>query len=108
MPSIHLAARFAACRVQYDLAAKRQHAVIWDLSTGIIRDVVWVYRIYRRDCSSHGITQLGGCAGDRALRAGNLDGYGAQNGRLRAGVGDGPAWGLVLVGPAEQPNPEVR
>lgn len=39
---------------KYDEAAKAQHAVIWGLSTGIIRDVVRTYRRERRQCSSHG------------------------------------------------------
>jgi len=40
-------------RLQYEEAAKAQHAVIWGLSTGIIRDVVRTYRRERRDCSTH-------------------------------------------------------
>ena len=40
--------------VAYEEAARRQHAVIWGLSTGIIRDVVQTYRRERRDCSTHG------------------------------------------------------
>jgi hypothetical protein len=35
-------------------AAKAQHAVIWGMSTGIIRDVVQTYRRERRDCRTHG------------------------------------------------------
>lgn len=48
--------RLRACpvRERYDQAARHQHAVIWGLSTGIIRDVVRTYRIERRDCSTHG------------------------------------------------------
>ena len=42
-------------RAQYERAAAAQHAVIWGLSTGAIFDVVWTYRLYRRDCSSHGM-----------------------------------------------------
>jgi hypothetical protein len=41
-------------RVRYEEAARAQHAVIWGLSTGIIRDVVRVYRRERRDCPAHG------------------------------------------------------
>jgi hypothetical protein len=41
-------------RLQYEEAAKTQHAVIWGLSTGIIREVVRTYRKERRDCSTHG------------------------------------------------------
>jgi hypothetical protein len=40
--------------VRYEEAARAQHAVIWGLSTGIIRDVVRVYRRERADCSTHG------------------------------------------------------
>ena len=42
-------------RVRYEEAARCQHAVIWGLSTGIIRDVVRTYRRERRDCSTHGM-----------------------------------------------------
>lgn len=42
-------------RVQYEDAALAQYAVIWGLSTGIIRDVVRVYRRERGDCSTHGM-----------------------------------------------------
>jgi len=42
-------------RVRYEEAAFAQHAVIWGLSTGIIRDVVRVYRRERSDCSTHGL-----------------------------------------------------
>ena len=38
----------------YEEAAKAQHAVIWGLSTGIMREVVRTYRRERRDCSTHG------------------------------------------------------
>jgi hypothetical protein len=41
--------------VRYEEAARAQHAVIWGLSTGIIRDVVRVYRRERSDCSTHGM-----------------------------------------------------
>jgi len=41
-------------RLQYEEAAKTQHAVIWGLSTGMIREVVRTYRRERRDCSTHG------------------------------------------------------
>ena len=40
--------------VRYDQAARAQHAVLWGLSTGIIREVVRVYRRERAECSSHG------------------------------------------------------
>jgi len=42
-------------RAQYKRAAAAQYAVIWGLSTGTILDVVSTYRLYRRDCSSHGM-----------------------------------------------------
>lgn len=42
-------------RVRYEEAALAQYAVIWGLSTGIIRDVVQVYRRARSDCSTHGL-----------------------------------------------------
>ena len=42
-------------RVRYEEAAFAQHAVIWGLSTRIIRDVVRVYRRERSDCSTHGL-----------------------------------------------------
>jgi hypothetical protein len=41
-------------RVRYEEAELGQYAVIWGLSTGIIRDVVQTYRRERVDCSSHG------------------------------------------------------
>jgi hypothetical protein len=41
-------------RVQYEKAALGQHAVIWGLATGIIRDVVLAYRRARLDCPAHG------------------------------------------------------
>jgi hypothetical protein len=44
--------------VRYEEAARCQHAVIWGLSTGIIRDVVRTYRQERRDCSTHGSPNL--------------------------------------------------
>lgn len=40
--------------VRYEEAALAQYAVIWGLSTGVIRDVVRTYRRERRDCSTHG------------------------------------------------------
>jgi len=43
---------------RYELAAKAQHAVIWGLSTGIIRDVVRTYRRERRACSTHGYSAV--------------------------------------------------
>lgn len=42
-------------RTRYEEAALAQYAVIWGLSTGIIRDVVRVYRRERSDCSTHGL-----------------------------------------------------
>lgn len=42
-------------RVRYEEAALAQHAIIWGLSTGIIRDVVRTYRRERRDCTTHGL-----------------------------------------------------
>lgn len=42
-------------RIRYEAAALAQHAVIWGLSTGIIREVVRVYRTARSDCSTHGM-----------------------------------------------------
>jgi hypothetical protein len=47
-------ARPCPVRVRYEEAARAQHAVIWGLSTGIIREVVRVYRRERRDCPAHG------------------------------------------------------
>jgi hypothetical protein len=41
-------------RVAYEKASLGQHAVIWSLSTGIIRDVVQAYRRARLDCTAHG------------------------------------------------------
>ena len=41
--------------VRYEEAALAQYAVIWGLSTGIIREVVRVYRKERSDCSTHGL-----------------------------------------------------
>jgi hypothetical protein len=41
-------------RARYEEAARAQHALIWGMSTGIIRDVVRVYRRERADCSTHG------------------------------------------------------
>ena len=42
-------------RVRYEEAALAQYAVIWGLSTGLVRDVVRVYRRERSDCSTHGL-----------------------------------------------------
>ena len=39
----------------YAAVVKAQHAVIWVLTTGIIREVVRTYRTYRSDCSTHGM-----------------------------------------------------
>jgi hypothetical protein len=47
-------ARPCPVAVRYEEAVRAQHAVIWGLSTGIIRDVVRTYRRERRACSSHG------------------------------------------------------
>jgi hypothetical protein len=44
--------------VRYEEAAKAQHAVIWGLSTGIMREVVRTYRRERRDCSTHGYPNM--------------------------------------------------
>lgn len=41
-------------RLRYEEAAHAQHAVIWGLSTGLMREVVRTYRRARRDCSTHG------------------------------------------------------
>ena len=41
-------------RARYEEAAAAQYAIIWGLSTGIIREVVRTYRCERSDCSSHG------------------------------------------------------
>jgi hypothetical protein len=51
-----LEAKLRPCpvRVRYEESARAQHAVIWGLSTGIIREVVQVYRRERRDCPAHG------------------------------------------------------
>jgi hypothetical protein len=40
---------------RYEEAAFAQYAVIWGLSTGLIRDVVRTYRRERRDCSTYGM-----------------------------------------------------
>jgi hypothetical protein len=55
-----LEARARACpvAVRYEEAARAQHAVIWGLSTGIIREVVRVYRRERSDCSTHGYPNM--------------------------------------------------
>lgn len=39
---------------RYEEAASAQHAIVWGLSTGILREVVRTYRRERRDCSTHG------------------------------------------------------
>ncbi len=39
---------------RYELAAQMQYAVLWGLSTGLIGQVVKVYRAERRQCSTHG------------------------------------------------------
>ena len=44
--------------VRYEEAARAQHAVIWGLSTGLIREVVRTYRRARRDCSTHGYPNM--------------------------------------------------
>jgi hypothetical protein len=44
--------------VRYEEAARAQHAVIWGLSTGIIREVVRTYRRERADCSTHGYPNI--------------------------------------------------
>jgi hypothetical protein len=51
-----LAAKARPCPVaaRYEEAARAQHAVIWGLSTGVIREVVRTYRRERADCSTHG------------------------------------------------------
>lgn len=54
-------------RVRYQEAAVRQHAIIWGLSTGIIHEVVRVYRHERMDCSTHGAPNW--AASDVILRA---------------------------------------
>jgi len=40
--------------VRYEEAARAQHAVLWGLSTGLLREVVRTYRRERRECSTHG------------------------------------------------------
>jgi hypothetical protein len=42
-------------RVRYDQAALAQYAMLWGLSTGIIRDVVRTHRRERSDYSTHGL-----------------------------------------------------
>jgi hypothetical protein len=42
-------------RVRYEEAAFAQYAVIWGLSTGIIRNVARIYRRERSNCSTHGL-----------------------------------------------------
>jgi len=44
--------------LKYEAAALGLHAVVWGLSTGIIRDVVQAYRRARYDCSSHGVANF--------------------------------------------------
>ena len=51
---IEARARPCPVRLRYEEAARAQHAVIWGLSTGIIREVVRTYRRERGDCSTHG------------------------------------------------------
>lgn len=51
-------ARPCPVRVQYEEAARAQHAIIWGLSTGIMREVVRTYRRERRDCSTHGMPNM--------------------------------------------------
>src|SRR3982751_2728664 len=41
--------------IKYQEAALAQYAVIWGLSTGLMREVVRTYRRERRDCSTHGM-----------------------------------------------------
>ncbi len=48
-----LARRPCPVRARYEKAARDRHAVLWGLSTGIIRDVVRVYRTARRESSTH-------------------------------------------------------
>ena len=43
---------------RYEEAARAQHAVIWGLSTGIIREVARAYRRERADCSTHGYPNM--------------------------------------------------
>jgi hypothetical protein len=52
-----LAAKSRPCPVaiKYEEAALAQYAVIWGLSTGLMREVVRTYRRERRDCSTHGM-----------------------------------------------------
>lgn len=42
-------------RLQYEKAARAQHAIIWGMSTGIMREVVRTYRRERADCTTHGL-----------------------------------------------------
>ena len=51
---LDLRSRPCPSRVRYEEAAAAQHAIIWGLSTGVIREVVRTYRRERRDCSTHG------------------------------------------------------
>jgi hypothetical protein len=41
-------------KVRYEEAALAQHAVVWGLSTGVMREVIRTYRRERADCSTHG------------------------------------------------------
>jgi len=52
-----LEAKSRPCPVaaRYEEAAFAQYAVIWGLSTGLMRDVVRTYRRERGDCSTHGM-----------------------------------------------------
>jgi hypothetical protein len=43
---------------KYREAALSQYAIIWGLSTGIIKDVVRAYRRSRYECSSHGVANM--------------------------------------------------
>jgi hypothetical protein len=55
---IEARARPCPVRIQYDEAARAQHAVIWGLSTGVVREVVRTYRRERADCSTHGYPNM--------------------------------------------------
>jgi len=51
-------ARPCPVAVRYEEAVRAQHAVIWGLSTGVIREVVRTYRRERADCSTHGYPNM--------------------------------------------------
>jgi hypothetical protein len=43
---------------RYRKAALAHHAIVWGLSSGVLRDVVRAYRRSRYECSSHGVANF--------------------------------------------------